>query len=121
MTNLTTPTFPAVVFSVTDAELKAAQDALAEQQRKAAEVAQRAEAAKVKKEAEKAAKVAMEKLKAEAEAARPDRERMINYVRQCLEGVPEVSTGIGDCYANDVRESLSGLLADWKADVKEAA
>jgi len=63
----------------------------------------------------------MDKLKAEAEAARPDRERMIAYVRQCLEGVPEVSTGIGGCYARDVRESLKGLLKDWKADVKEAA
>ena len=103
------------------AELKAAQDALAEQQRKAAEDAQREADAKAKRDAEKAAKAAMEKLKAEAEASRPDRERMIAYVRQCLENVPEVSTELGGLYAQDVREALEYLLTGWKADVKEAA
>ena len=103
------------------AELKAAQDALAEQHRKAAEDAQREADAKAKEEQEKAAKEAMEKLKAEAEAARPDRERMIAYVRQCLENVPEVSTELGGLYAQDVREALEYLLTGWKADVKEAA
>ena len=73
------------------AEIKRQQDALAEQQRKAAEDAQREADAKAKAEQEKAAKEAMEKLKAEAEAARPDRERMIAYVRQCLDGMPDVA------------------------------
>jgi len=103
------------------AELKAAQDALAEQQRKAAEDAQREADAKAKEEQDRAAKEAMEKLKAEAEAARPDRERMIAYVRQCLDGMPDVSTEIGKHYAADVREGLEALLVSWNVEVKEAA
>lgn len=103
------------------AELKAAQDALAEQQRKAAEVAQRAEAAKTKKEQEKAAKVAMEKLKAEAEAARPDRERMINYVRECIDGLPECKTTIGQHMRMDVLDALAQVSDGWKSVGKEAA
>ena len=103
------------------AELKAAQDALAEQQRKAAEDAQREADAKAKEEQDRAAKEAMEKLKAEAEAARPDRERMIAYVRQCLDGMPDVSTEIGKHYAADVREGMEALLVSWNVEVKEAA
>jgi len=103
------------------AELKAAQDALAEQQRKAAEAARAESEAKAKAEQEKAAKEAMEKLRAEAEAARPDRERMISYVRQCLDGMPDVSTEIGKHYAADVREGLEALLVSWNVEVKEAA
>jgi len=103
------------------AEIKRQQDALAEQQRKAAEAAQREADAKAKEEQEKAAKEAMEKLKAEAEAARPDRERMIAYVRQCLDGMPDVSTEIGKHYAADVREGLEALLVSWNVEVKEAA
>ena len=57
----------------------------------------------------------MEKLKAEAEAARPDRERMIAYVRQCLDGMPDVSTEIGNHYVADLRECLSALLDGWMA------
>ena len=90
------------------AELKAAQDALAEQQRKAAEAARAEAEAKAKKEA-------MEKLKAEAEAARPDRERIVSYVRKCIEEIPEVSTEIGAHYAADLRECLSALLDGWMA------
>lgn len=97
------------------AEIKRQQDALAEQQRKAAEAAQREADAKAKAEQEKAAKEAMEKLKAEAEAARPDRERMIAYVRQCLDGMPDVSTEIGNHYVADLRECLSALLDGWMA------
>ena len=63
----------------------------------------------------------MEKLKAEAEAARPDRERMIAYVRQCLDGMPDVSTEIGAHYAADLREGLESLLLSWNAEATEAA
>jgi len=63
----------------------------------------------------------MEKLKAEAEAARPDRERMIAYVRQCIDGLPECKTTIGQHMRMDVIDALSKLLTGWKADVKEAA
>ncbi len=62
-----------------------------------------------------------QKLKAEAEAARPDRERMIAYVRQCLDGMPDVSTEIGKHYAADLREGLESLLLSWNVVAKEAA
>lgn len=103
------------------AELKAAQDALAEQQRKAAEAAQAEADAKAKKEAEKAAKAARAKLDAEIEAARPDREKIIDYVRKCIDEIPDVSTEIGKHYAADLREGLGALLLSWNEDVKEAA
>ena len=103
------------------AELKAAQDALAEQQRKAAEAAQREADAKARKEAEKAAKAAQAKLAAEIESAKPERERMIAYVRQCIDGLPECKTTIVQHMRMDVIDALSRLLKGWKADVKEAA
>ena len=113
---MTTPSFPAVVFSITDAgiaeldrqraELKAAQDALAEQQRK---------------EAEKAAKAAKAKLDAEIEAARPDREKIIAHARKCIDEIPGVSTEIGKHYAADLRECLESLLLSWNVEAKEAA
>jgi DNA repair exonuclease SbcCD ATPase subunit len=103
------------------AELKAAQDALAEQQRKAAEAAQAEADAKARKEAEKAAKAAKAKLDAEIEAARPDREKIINHVRKCIDGIPEVSTEIGGHYAADLREGLEELLLSWNVVAKEAA
>jgi hypothetical protein len=63
----------------------------------------------------------MEKLKAEAEAARPDRERMIAYVRQCIDSAPQITTTIGWHMHKDVIDALSKLLADWKAEATEAA
>ena len=103
------------------AELKAAQDALAEQQRKAAEDAQREAESKARKEAEKAAKAAQAKLAAEIEAAKPERERMIAYVRQCIDGLPECKTTIGQHMRIDVDESLTAVLAGWTVGAKEAA
>lgn len=103
------------------AELKAAQDALAEQQRKAAEAAQAEADAKARKEAEKAAKAAQAKLAAEIEAAKPERERMIAYVRHCIDGLPECKTTIGQHMRIDVDESLTALLAGWNVVAKGAA
>lgn len=103
------------------AELKAAQDALAEQQRKAAEAAQAEADAKARKEAEKAAKAAQAKLAAEIESAKPERERMIAYVRQCIDGLPECKTTIGQHMRMDVLNALAQVCDGWKADVKEAA
>lgn len=103
------------------AELKRQQDELAEQQRKAEEAAQREADAKARKEAENAAKAAQAKLAAEIEAAKPERERMVSYVRQCIDGLPECKTTIGQHMRMDVIDVLSKLLAGWKADVKEAA
>ena len=103
------------------AEIKRQQDELAEQQRKAAEAAQREAEAKARKEAEKAAKAAQAKLAAEIEAAKPERERMIAYVRQCIDGLPECNTSIGQHMRIDVDESLTALLAGWTVGVKEAA
>ena len=77
--------------------------------------------AKAKKEAEKAAKAAKAKLDAEIEAAKPERERMVAYVRQCIDGLPECKTTIGQHMRMDVIDALSKLLTGWKADVKEAA
>ena len=103
------------------AELKAAQDALAEQQRKAAEAAQREADAKDRKEAEKAAKAAQAKLAAEIEAAKPERERMVAYVRQCIDGLPECKTTIGQHMRMDVLDALAQVCDGWKSGIKEAA
>ena len=103
------------------AELKAAQDALAEQQRKAEEAAQREAEAKAQAESEKAAAEARAKLAAEVEAAKPERERMVAYVRQCIDGLPECKTAIGQHMRIDVDESLTALLAGWTVGMKEAA
>ncbi len=61
------------------------------------------------------------RITAEVEAARPDREAMIAYVRQCIADTPHISTAIGWHMRMDVLDALSKLLKDWKADVKEAA
>ena len=103
------------------AELKAAQDALAEQQRKAAEAAQREAEAKAQAEREKAAAEAQAKLAAEIEAAKPERERMVAYVRQCIDSLPVCKTTIGQHMRIDVDESLTALLAGWTVGAKEAA
>lgn len=103
------------------AELKAAQDALAEQQRKAAEAAQREAEAKAQAEREKAAAEARAQLAAEIEAAKPERERMVAYVRQCIDCLPECKTTIGQHMRIDVDESLTALLAGWGIGVKVAA
>ena len=58
---------------------------------------------------------------AEIEAAKPERERMVAYVRQCIDGLPECKTTIGQHMRMDVIDALSKLLTGWKADVKEAA
>lgn len=103
------------------AELKRQQDELAEQQRKAEEAAQREADAKARKEAENAAKAAQAKLAAEIEAAKPERERMVSYVRQCIDGLPECKTAIGQHMRIDVDESLTAVLAGWTVGAKEAA
>ena len=103
------------------AELKRQQDELAEQQRKAEEAAQREADAKARKEAERAAKAAQAKLAAEIEAAKPERERMVAYVRQCIDGLPVCKTTIGQHMRIDVDESLTALLAGWTVGVQEAA
>ena len=61
------------------------------------------------------------RITAEVEAAKPDREAMIAFVRQTIEGTPQISTAIGGHRRMEVMNALSGLLAYWKADVKEAA
>ena len=61
------------------------------------------------------------KLDAEIEAARPDREKIINHVRKCIDEIPGVSTEIGKHYVADLREGLESLLLSWNVEVKEAA
>lgn len=61
------------------------------------------------------------RITAEVEAAKPDREAMIAFVRQAIADAPTISTAIGWHMRMDVINALSGLLADWKAEVKEAA
>ena len=46
---------------------------------------------------------------------------MIAHVRKCIDGAPQITTTIGWHMRKDVIDALSKLLADWKADVKEAA
>ena len=46
---------------------------------------------------------------------------MVAYVRQCIDGLPECKTTIGQHMRMDVIDALSKLLTGWKADVKEAA
>jgi len=60
-------------------------------------------------------------LAAEIEAAKPERERMVAYVRQCIDGLPECKTTIGQHMRIDVDESLTALLAGWSVGVKVAA
>ena len=103
------------------AEIKRQQDELAERQRKAALEEMRIAEEKERKEAEKSLKKAQAKLAAEIEAAKPERERMVAYVRQCIDGLPECKTTIGQHMRMDVIDALSKLLTGWKADVKEAA
>ena len=61
------------------------------------------------------------RITAEVEAAKPDREMLAAYVRQCIADTPQISTAIGWHMRMDVIDALSKLLKDWKADVKEAA
>lgn len=92
-------------------------------QAEAKEAAERAEAAKLAAaEAKKEAKAKAEaeaKLAAEIEAARPDRERVISYVRGVLAGladVPATGTVIGNHMRADLVEALEGLLVGWGAE-----
>lgn len=61
------------------------------------------------------------RITAEVEAAKPDREAMIAYVRQSIENAPQITTAIGWHMRSDVIDTLSKLLADWKAEATEAA
>ena len=61
------------------------------------------------------------RITAAVEEARPDREEMIAFVRQCIDNAPQITTAIGWHMRKDVIDALRKLLADWKADVKEAA
>ena len=61
------------------------------------------------------------RITAAVEEARPDREAMIAFVRQCIDNAPQITTAIGWHMRKDVTDALRKLLADWKADVNEAA
>lgn len=61
------------------------------------------------------------RITAAVEEATPDRVAMIAYTRQCIENAPQITTTIGWHMRKDVIDALSKLLADWKAEVKEAA
>jgi len=61
------------------------------------------------------------RITAAVEEARPDRAAMIAYVRQCIDGLPECNTSIGQHMRIDADESLTALLAGWTVGVKEAA
>ncbi len=101
------------------AALRQQQAEFERQQAEAKAEAERAEAAKLAAaEAKKAAKAKAEaeaKLAAEVEAAKPDRERMIGYVRGALEAIPETTTTIGKIMRADLVEALDGLLVGWMA------
>jgi len=66
-------------------------------------------------------RAALCRITAAVEEASPDREAMIAHVRKAIEDAPAISTTIGWHMRKDVIDALSKLLADWKADVKEAA
>lgn len=61
------------------------------------------------------------RITAAVEEAKPDREAMIAYTRQCIDNAPQITTTIGWHMRMDVVDALSKLLTGWKADVKEAA
>ena len=133
----TTPTFPPVVFSVTDAaisELEAKHRGLvvAHGDKKGylaltqaiAEIrTARTDVEKRRKELKQGAldygRLVDSTLAADLEAAKPERERIITHVRACIDGLPETKTMIGGHMAQDVRDALGGLLRGWT--VKEAA
>ena len=66
-------------------------------------------------------RAALCRITAAVEEASPDREAMIAHVRKAIEDASAISTTIGWHMRKDVIDALSKLLADWKADVKEAA